>query len=164
MGFSKVPCKPSEPECDKELLKLLPELKRIRRSELEQILSLDPVVMQMAAEKGIGKKPLPSWSRFLAIVKLVLFVCLLLTCRCYLYTVHKQLTYVGFATDIYVDEFETLPQQYWACLRVADNLAHFIKRLETCKAQQGEHTAHTVPVVLQHRALLPPKFCSCTDP
>lgn len=53
-AYSKLPCNPGKPECDKELLKLLPELKRIRRREIDDILSLRREVRQIAAERGIG--------------------------------------------------------------------------------------------------------------
>ena len=47
-GYSSLP---GNPECDKELLKLLPELKRISKSELNDIISKRDALVQMAAER-----------------------------------------------------------------------------------------------------------------
>ncbi len=56
-GYSSLP---GNPECDKELLKLLPELKRISKSEVKDILSRRDGLVQLAAERGIGTALLAS--------------------------------------------------------------------------------------------------------
>lgn len=51
-GYSRLP---GMRKADKELLKLLPELRRIRLSQIKYLFSLDPKMKQMAAERGIGE-------------------------------------------------------------------------------------------------------------
>ncbi|BDA50508.1 hypothetical protein COCOBI_16-1840 [Coccomyxa sp. Obi] len=49
-GYSRLPV---NPECDEELLKLLPEFKRISLSQLKYLFSLRDGLLKMAAERGI---------------------------------------------------------------------------------------------------------------
>ncbi|BDA50485.1 hypothetical protein COCOBI_16-1610 [Coccomyxa sp. Obi] len=49
-GYSRLP---GNKKADKEHLKLLPELRRIRLSQIKYLFSLDPKMKQLAAEKGI---------------------------------------------------------------------------------------------------------------
>ena len=138
-GYSNLP---GNPECDKELLKLLPELKRISLSELDYLFSLRNGLVQMAAEMGIGKGFLNFLERSLATVKLVSSCQICAHLGVTLAFVYRQHTHTWTsALDMYEDDEETLPeeiQRYWACFRAWAQFADLIAYIEACKSQQGK--------------------------
>lgn len=59
-------------------------------------------------------------------------------------------TKLVFATDMYEDEEETLPeeiQRYWACHRAQAQFSVFIEYLDAYEAQQSKVLAHGRPVI-----------------